>query len=374
MSENESVSSRSPSKPWSETRKGRIVVLAGVLGLFVPVFWMAMKSRQMMTPKPGLVVDEQRLNFGEVWEDPAFVWTLPIHNTTNTEIEIAGFETSCTCGKIEPPSLTVPAQATVGVRLTLNLLTPPSESDPAEKEFKVAIQPRIIKGLGSQVVWTVQGRVKRPFHIDPPVVDFQDSLVRGQTFAPRFATITYGQDVTQLSAGCDSSLLIANVTRDATNPRRFRLMLQPKSDAPSGPFSHRVRLKALTSHKEELPGVVSIIGQVLENISLTPNIFSFGAECIGTELHETIVVQSHNGDDFAIQTIDTGGAVDIRVEVGKQMKDRRQLLDLFYKVSGLGIQKRTIRVKVKSQNCFLDLSLLLYCHGVPAHNGGKIHE
>ena len=72
MKESESMASSSPSKPWSETRKGRIVVLTGVAALFVVVFSVAMRSRRMLSEPVPLVVDERYLSFGEVWEDPGF--------------------------------------------------------------------------------------------------------------------------------------------------------------------------------------------------------------------------------------------------------------------------------------------------------------
>jgi len=116
MAESENMAISSPSKPWSETRNGRITVAASMVGLFVLVFWLAIRSRQMLTPMPALVVEEQYLSFGEVWEDPAFVWTLPIRNATHEDIEVINFITDCTCGKIEPRSLKIPAQGTREVR------------------------------------------------------------------------------------------------------------------------------------------------------------------------------------------------------------------------------------------------------------------
>jgi hypothetical protein len=195
MAESGNMTISSSSKPWSETRNGRIAIAAGMVGLFVLVFWQAMKSRQILSEPTALVVDDQYISFGGVWEDPVFIWTLPIRNTTNEEIEIAGFAASCSCVKIQPSSITLPAYGTAQVRLTLNLQSAHNEPDLYGKDFQVAIQPRISKGAGSQVGWVVKGKIKQPFAFDPPVIDFKESLVRGLRLTPGSAIITCGLDI-----------------------------------------------------------------------------------------------------------------------------------------------------------------------------------
>src|SRR5438874_974541 len=92
-------------KTRSPTRGRRKYVLLGLLGLFALVLWLTMKSRQMLAPNPPLVVDEEHLSFGETWEASAFSWTLPIHNTSDDDIDVAEFAVNCVCARIDPPSL-----------------------------------------------------------------------------------------------------------------------------------------------------------------------------------------------------------------------------------------------------------------------------
>jgi len=182
-------------KIWSRTRSGRVVFLMGLFGLFGLVFWLTTKSRQTLTALPAVVADENFLSFGETWDDPAFSWIVPIRNTTNEDVEIARFATSCSCGKIEPSSLTVPARGTAELHLTLDLRSPQSGPDGSAKDFQVYVQPQITKGPGPQSGWVVHGKVTHPFVIEPLVVDFEESLVRGQAFAPRSTSITCSLDL-----------------------------------------------------------------------------------------------------------------------------------------------------------------------------------
>ncbi len=42
------MASNSPSKAWWETRIGRLTLIAGTMGLFLLVFWLTMRSRDMV--------------------------------------------------------------------------------------------------------------------------------------------------------------------------------------------------------------------------------------------------------------------------------------------------------------------------------------
>jgi len=211
----------------------------------------------------------------------------------------------------------------------------------------------------------VHGKVKQPFASDPPVMNYEESLVRGQPFTPRSVSITCGLDVAELMAHCDSPVITSKVTREETKPPRFRLEVQAGTDMPSGFFEHLVRLTAVTPSKEKVSGAVRVIGRVLEDIDMVPEILSFGAEPIGSKLHETVVLRSHSGQDFAIQEIDTGGVSGISVDVS-QKKDGSQSLAVSLVVSRLGLREYTVHVKLKTRQGLLDLPLPLTCHGIPA--------
>jgi hypothetical protein len=365
MKESGSMTSSSPSKPWSDTRNGRIVIIAGVVGLFVLVFWLATKSRRMLSEPAALVVDEQHLWFGEVWEESAFAWALPIHNTTNEDIEIASFAADCACGKVKPPSLTIPAQGTEEVHLTLDLRSRPTgKPDFTGKDFNIRIQPLLRKRVSALSGWIVHGRAVRPFVIEPPVVDFGESLIREQPFMPRSAIITCGLDVAELTAYCDSPFLTAKVA--CVNPRRYRLEIQAQKKIPSGPFKHPVKLTALTPSKKTVTGTVYVVGRVLEDVILHPDVLVFGAMPLGTTVQETIVLHSRTGQDFAIQEVDRKGAERIVVDVDRKEKDGEQRFHLSLTVKELGPYGHTINVKVKTTKALLEIPLPIICHGIPA--------
>ena len=246
----------------------------------------------------------------------------------------------------------------------MNLLNGHKEPDLEGQDFKITIHPRLAKAGPEQPGWVVQGKVLRPFAVDPPVVDFAETLIRGEPFGSRAVTILSGLDVSELRA--DSSALTVKVTRDTINPRQFRLEIQPRTDMPGGFFNHQVRLTGVTPNRKAVPGTVSVVGRILEDVGLAPEVLAFGAEPVGSKLGETVVLHSRSGQSFVIQEIDTGGVSAISVAVGQKREDGSHLLDVSCVVAGLGHQQHTIHVKVKGRQGLLDLSLPLGYHGIPA--------
>src|SRR5262245_40520295 len=105
-----------------------LLFTAALLAVVTAAYWAGRGLKAaLVKPTPGeradgLAVDPQHLNFGEVWEDGAFGWVLPVENRGPSEVAIERFATSCDCTSIDPPSLTIPAGETRAVRLQLNLL------------------------------------------------------------------------------------------------------------------------------------------------------------------------------------------------------------------------------------------------------------
>lgn len=372
MAESENMAVSSPRKPWSETRKGRITAIAGVVGLFVLVFWLAMKSRQMLEAPAALVVDERYLSFGETWEDPVFVWKMPIRNTTDKEIDIAGFDASCSCVSIEPSAVAIAAHGTEEVRLTLNLVKAQRQANLEGEDFKVAIQPRIKRSAGSQIGWVVQGKVKKPFAIESPVVDFGESLVRGELFATRSVEIICAIAGTELLASNDSPFLTVNAIRDSSDPRKHRLEINVHKNVPSGVFNYLVRLKALLPNNITASGAVSVVGRVQEDVSLQPEVLAFGAVPIGSHVNGTVLIQSRSGQKFTIEEIVKQQVEGVTVDLHKQQRDGSQCLIVTLVGNQLGDQVYTIHVKVKTLQGYLNLPLQLSCHGIPSQDGAAL--
>lgn len=67
---------------------GRGIALTILVLACLGAYWVGSRPRQVAAAQQSLVVSESALHFGEVWEDKAFVWTLPIENRSSQDIQI----------------------------------------------------------------------------------------------------------------------------------------------------------------------------------------------------------------------------------------------------------------------------------------------
>ena len=96
---------------WRKSRRRCLTLLLGVVCLFVCVFWMTINrsafSVHTNADTFGLLIPKESLNFGTVWEEEKFSWTVPIENHEAESVEIESFSSSCSCLSIKPKSLVI---------------------------------------------------------------------------------------------------------------------------------------------------------------------------------------------------------------------------------------------------------------------------
>ena len=298
------------------------------------VFWIRLPTssqRDEIDPSQ-LSVDAAHLDFGAVWEDPAFVWTLPIKNRHTRDIHILGFASSCLCLSVEPRSLVVPAGGMSEVRLTLNLAyrTPQSSrtSQPASSgrptpttagkqrlvsDFSVEISPKI-QGLHGGTLsgspWKVKGHVRKALSLSTYSIWFADGLVRGQYFGPRVVEVTAYEPLRHLSANVDPSLAqvsVSRVKRPDDAVEQYQLSIQPREDLPVGPFEFTVELNAIKQSGSTLPTFpLRVSGKVVDDIRARPLSVIFGARTVGETVEETVTLLSSSDKSFSVERIGGG--------------------------------------------------------------------
>src|SRR5262245_9179640 len=74
-----------------------------------------------------LVVAPRALDFGEVWENGAFGWVLPVTNPGPDSVRVEDIRTSCGCVVGQPRMFDLRPGETRDVRLTINLTPKPTE-------------------------------------------------------------------------------------------------------------------------------------------------------------------------------------------------------------------------------------------------------
>ena len=137
----------------NQSRAGRIELTLGLLVLAAIVGAGIGLTLARNTPvDPGLSIEAGALDFGAVWEQPAYRHSFTVANPTDRPIRVADFQTGCGCTTVEPRSFTVEPGATQTLTATLNLAGYGGKAFSVELFPKLAHQPP-----GERTAWRLSG-------------------------------------------------------------------------------------------------------------------------------------------------------------------------------------------------------------------------
>lgn len=370
MRESNSLASSRPSKPWSETRKGRLIVLAGVLGLFVLVFWVAMKSRQTLTPRfsiGGLAASEDTLEVGDVWEQSDFSWVVRVTNETSRTIMLRDVLTSCNCSSVEPRSMAIPARAQVELRVKIDLAKAANpSSEPHSRPFAVNLIPVIDEGRAPVAGWTIIGQVRRPFQFEPLFVDFGE-LGNDKPFREATVHVVSSPELVDIQADCADhnwKCLLMPPPSVASGP--CQLTLRPLHSLQPGTHEVTVRLRARDKSHRLVSGFVRAKCKILDDVWMEPPDVRLGARELGEEIKETITLQSRSAKPF--KAVALSQAPDsVHIEPRCVADDATKIYSLTLKATRLGQQTFSIKFLVRDEENSRprEFDLPVFYHGIP---------
>ncbi|MDQ3333323.1 MAG: DUF1573 domain-containing protein, partial [Planctomycetota bacterium] len=166
-------------RPTALSCAGLLVVAAG-MWLFVA----RTEDRTAAAADTSLRIPAESLDFGSIWSQPSFSWTLRVVNSSDRPLLVRGIRAGCGCTQIEPRTFELAPHGRGELHLTIDLT---DEFEPAsdwhQREFAVALDFDSEEEAGSTTTRHVlRGQVRRPFRSVPQVSFFGgEELVEHQT-------------------------------------------------------------------------------------------------------------------------------------------------------------------------------------------------
>ncbi len=345
-----------------------ILILASVA---VGAVWLRSNANRNITSKGLLLVPEEALDFGDVWAQPNFQWTLPIQNPTGGDVEIVEFRSSCGCSSIQPEKLLIPAGRTMLVRVALDLTTrDPQQLGLRSRAFATEIVPVIKSGLPSQVHWRLRGRVRPyPIVLSPTRVDFGESLVRGSSFPSRTVEVKCSEALASLVAECDESLARARVVQPIQAGSCLHLEITPRTNLPAGEHAFKVKLKPVlraTAAGSALPPLMlEVSAEVCNDVYVAPSTLWFGAAKVGEILEDTVTLGSRE-KRFAVVEVKHQGGDPVRVEPAREAGENLHVFRVVQRVANVGAQQGRVEflVREEGESQPYGVWLSLFYHGL----------
>jgi hypothetical protein len=255
------------------------------------------RSTDLLRADPGA------LDFGVVWSDESFSWTVPLQNESGRELTIRDVQASCGCGavKTEPPlPCTVPSGASAQLKLLLDL-TPSPSSPPTRERREIEATFRLEVEHSLPVAFTLRGRVRDAIAPEAQTIEFGETLSRGVPFASRHVVVRELVPLSQLAAECDPAVGSVRVSSLAEDHGKHKVVFLPNPQLPEGSFAAVIKLTSTTVDGEVLPAVsIPVAGNVLPEIRCIPPGLDVGVHAIGDTVEESVVLQSSGGRPFEI--------------------------------------------------------------------------
>jgi hypothetical protein len=298
----------------------------------------------------GLAVDPVHLQIGQVWEEDPLVWSLPIQNTTGTDIAIRDFNVSCACLRVEPRTLTVPAHQTVVVKMTLDARRLASvqaglPSRPFTLEIGLVVKKPAISGPR---FWVLTGIARSRVTMDELTVDFGDEVVQGQNGAPRNVLATVRIPARRLEAAANPKAVRVKVCKVSGQPARYQVQITPERLLPIGPFASEVMLFVVTDKGKHLRGpVVRVFGVVKPEVWAVPSRLLLGSRPIGETADSFVVLHAASGTRLVVEQIQTETTdVQVKPAVVESLPEG-QTFRVAQKVTKAGEQASFIRFRIQ---------------------------
>jgi hypothetical protein len=264
----------------------------------------------------ALSIENASLDFGEVWENAKFDWTLPIRNTTADPIEVLSFSTSCSCLDVRPQSFVVQPGQAQRLTLTLDLTRVFRPDGPDQLTSEISFVPTIMGHPLQNEGWRLKGKVRKLLRPFPMSIRLPDQLTKGvDCMAEAKATVFASVPLDDLLA--ESTSKDISVTVHKRSPEHFEIVTRASPRLPIGPFQHKIILKPVADKKELPEKAITITGEMHAEVEALPSRVLFGAHVGGERLRQTVRLVSRSGTPFKIRSWRVQGDVkdnDVRLE------------------------------------------------------------
>lgn len=320
-----------------------------------------------MAAPAELVISASDIDVGEVWEQEAFRCKLTMQNTTENNVAIDGFRSSCGCVSIEPSALTIPSKQKAEVLVTLNLKLRTGQEN---MDFGVQIAPFLPAGNGQQPpVWTIRGHARRLMKLNPQTITYYEKqLVRGQDYCSQSVLVSPSIELDSLLAKCPAELATVEVARRKENNNSFQINITPRKSLPVGPFRFDVLLEPVREGKVLPIMKLPVEGKVLGDIQAFPDSLILGARNVGEIVTETLTLRSVDDIPFDV-TRAWVDSTDTTVESTTVAGVSEKVFRIRQHVTKPGKQEFSIRFSVTKNGKCSTVPVNGSYHGTPVNGG-----
>jgi hypothetical protein len=304
----------------------------------------------------ALSVPASALDFGEVFESRAFSWTFPITNSTDEDVQILAFSSSCNCAAIDPEALTIPPRATSSVVLTLDLTGTASGADDT-RDFSAAILAVRGAAYPYEAAWTIKGKIRKVISLSPRSVVFTE-LIRGTKYPLQDVRVVAHAPLHALEAVSK----FADITvRPCPTSKEYSLQLRPKGGLPAGIHHFDVAIDPVADKGRRLGRVtLPVKAVVVESVLSVPSKLIIDThDQQRPQYQEYLTLSSRLNESFDVVHVGTTLS-NVTVE---RVPDRQNRFCVRVVNTDMGVQHGSVSFSIidaKAERITLDLPVIIF--------------
>lgn len=284
-----------------QSRASLIALLLAVAASLLIAGWIARTRVNSVSDLAALAIAPQDLDFGTVWSQDHFRWTLPVKNISDHRVDVEDVRTYCACTDAQPKTFTLsPGQSQI---VTLDLDLRPRENDPRDwrTPFETTVEfvrRDILPSHPSS--YAVRGTVLHP--IDGPLLITYygpDEIISGAQAREKSVTFQLHPELSGIEVRSGEFEGIVQLTRGQGG--MCSLSVRPDSTLPVGEFHFRIPLVPQRADGKRLPATaLAVDGRVVHDICTAPEIVRFPPTAVGGVATTEIQVRSRTGEPIIV--------------------------------------------------------------------------
>jgi hypothetical protein len=262
----------------------------------------APSQQRLLTLQPG------SLDFGEVWAQPHFRWTMMVSNPTDQAINVDQIDTSCRCVSVEPSSFSINPGDSLVLNVSMNLQGEAADRQQAaggidRESVTISLTPHV-RGSMRTESWHIHGTVRRAVLTSAAAIDFGD--------VSRDALKRSRQTILVRCVEPDSTLAVETalrfgpvaITPVSGDKGLHQIDVGMSENTPIGTVNSELVIKPSTHDGAPLPSLrLPISANVLGDIEAVPSAIAFSVVSPGQGVEESLVLRSRNNTAFDVENV-----------------------------------------------------------------------
>jgi hypothetical protein len=296
----------------------------------------------------ALYIPPESLAFGNVWEQPDFVLSVPISNKSKRPIDVH-FSSACSCAAIKPSNLKLQAGETSIIGLSLNLFNRDQSPESGGIFQSSIIADYDQDGSPSQAKWAVQGSLSALWALPRFSIDFGQRSVLEQSLPPFRVKLSSHQPLRDIWVRSTNPNVKVEILEEPSPSDEIFLIVTPMN-LHAGPITGSIILDYVSPFSNrDRPLSLPFAGMIVDDVQPPNSRILFGVHAVGSITMEQVSLKSLSGTPFDVVGIGSMSKGISATPTGPASADGSHVYSIHQRIVSTGDHATTLTFHIRSK-------------------------